>query len=254
MQTEGQSVRLSESRIKLFVAILLQNETVFNQFKGTLTVDVFAEESYRLLYRVLLDFFALYQTLPSFAEIWTELQTHFEEDSEIISEEAQADLEDFLEFASDPELFQDFPPTAPKFQAFAFNIGKALLLQHRRSQLQRQLQVNSDLNQLPFMLQQAQVELDALSLSAHSAEATYTFDSNWDKKNPKIIRTTGLGFLDKYLGGGTAVGEAYGLMAPYGTCKTTLAVMLWCTTAQQCYEESLAEDWDGRKGLSVLVT
>jgi hypothetical protein len=254
MQTEGQSVRLSEPRIRLFVAILMQNETVFNQFKGSLTVDVFAEESHRLLYRVLLDSFAAYQTLPSFVEIWTELQTYLLEDPDIVSEEAKADLQDFYEFATDPVLFHDFPPTAPKFEAFAFSMGKALLLRHRRSQLQRQLQVNSDLNQLPFMLQQAQVELDALNISARNAKATYTYEPDWDKNNPKIIRTTGLGFLDKYLGGGTSAGEAYGLMAPYGTCKTTLAVMLWCTTAQQCYEESLLDDWDGRKGLTVLVT
>jgi hypothetical protein len=30
--------------------------------------------------------------------------------------------------------------------------------------------------------------------------------------------------------------------------------MLWATAAQQCYEDTLAEDWDQRKGLSVLVT
>lgn len=43
-------------------------------------------------------------------------------------------------------------------------------------------------------------------------------------------------------------------MAPYGTCKTTLGVMLWCTAAKQCFEQTLSEDYDGRKGMSVLVS
>jgi len=256
MQTNRQSSRLSGAHLRLFVAILLQNETVFTHFKGQLTVDSFAEEGYQLLYRTLIDFHTNYQTLPSFAELWADLETHFENDYEIISEDGRVELEEFLEYAADPDLFQDYSPTHPKMEKFAYKAGERILMHFHSSQLQSTLQKGLDYDQLPFVLQQYQMQLELIKM--HSKEeqdgVALTFFENWDKTNPKIIRSTGLGFLDKYLGGGTAAFEAYGLMAPYGTCKTTLAVMLWCTAAQQCYEESLADDWDGRKGLSVLVT
>lgn len=254
MQTDRQSGRLSGPNLRLFVAILIQNETVFKQFKGKLTVDAFAEESHRLLYRTLLDFVDANQAMPSFAEIWAELESYFETDPEIISDDARMDLEDLLDYASDPEVFQDCAPTDPRLTEFAFKAGRRLLLQRHSQTLQQTLKQTADLDQLPFVLRQAQVQLEALSMAGHTTKKTETFGPGWDKHNPKIIRSTGLGFLDKYLGGGTATGEAYGLMAPYGTCKTTLAVMLWCTAAQQSYEATLADDWDGRKGLSVLVT
>jgi len=38
--------------------------------------------------------------------------------------------------------------------------------------------------------------------------------------------STGIPFLDALLGGGQAPGSVYGLMGPYGSCKTTVAVML----------------------------
>jgi len=255
MQTNRQSNRLSGAHLRLFVAILLQNETVFKRFKGTLTVDSFAEESYQLLYRTLIDFHDSYQTLPSFAEVWAELETHFENDYDIISEEGRIELEEFLEYAADPDLFHDYPPTHPKMEKFAGKVGERIMLNFHGRKLQSTLQMNLDYDQLPFVLQQYQTQLDLIKMhSVEDQKASLTFGKDWDKKNPKIIRSTGLGFLDKHLGGGTAFGESYGLMAPYGTCKTTLAVMLWCAAAQQCYEDSLLDNWDGRKGLSVLVT
>ena len=254
MQTDLQSNRLSGAHLRLFVAILMQNETVFQHFKGKLTVNSFSEESYQLLYRVLIDFSATDNSLPSFAEVWADLETWFEAEPDIISEDGRVELEDFLEYAADPDLFHDYPVQHQKMERFAFKAGKRLLLQLHVQQFQQKLQKGVTFEQLPFVLQQTQVQLEMLSMAGHTTQAALTFEPKWDKRNPKFIRTTGLGFLDKYLGGGAVGGEVYGLMAPYGTCKTTLAVMLWCTAAQQSYEAALADDWDGRKGLSIFVS
>jgi len=254
MQQDRQSARLSGAHVRLFMAILLHNEAVFADFQGKLTVDHFSEESYRLLYRVMLDLFQDNAALPTSAEVWTELESHFEADSEIVSEESRLDLEEFLEFAYDPELFHDSPPTGKKMENFAFKVGKRLLWQYTQHKIEVTVRNAPSLDQLPFILQQHQAELDVIEMTSQKKQATLTMGPNWSKHRPMDIRSTGLGFLDRYMGGGAAAGEAYGFMAPYGTCKTTVAVMLWSCAAQQCYEDTLSENWDGRKGLSVLVT
>lgn len=249
-----QSARLSGAHLRLFVAILVQNEGVFEHFKGRLTVEHFEEDGYRLLYRAVLDHYATHSSLPSFAEIETGLESFFEEDPEIISDSSREELEDFLAYAFNPELFSDYPVNSPKFEKFAYNAGKKFLLQHQKSLLEQTFSTETSLDQLPFILRAAQSQIELIQLSSYQAGATVSFPEHWDKTAARMIQSTGIGFLDKYLGGGASKGEVYGVMAPYGTCKTTLAVMLWCTAAQQSYEQTLMEDWDGRKGLSVLVT
>jgi len=249
-----QSARLSGAHLRLFVAILVQNEGVFTHFKGRLTVEHFEDDGYKLLYRVVLDHYTLHNSLPSFAEIETGLESFFEEDTEIIADYARDELEVFLAYAFNPELFLDYPVDSPKFEKFAYNAGRKFLLQHQKSILEETFRTETSLDQLPFILRAAQSQIELIELSGYQSGATVTFQPGWDMKAARVIHSTGLGFLDKYLGGGASKGEAYGVMAPYGTCKTTLAVMLWCTTAQQAYEETLADDWNGRKGLSVLVT
>lgn len=250
-----QSSGLSDAHVQLFMAILVQNEGVFAHFKGQLTVEHFDAEWCRLLYRVVLDHYAVSAALPSFAELESGLKSFFEDDPEIISESAREELESFLDYAFlDPSAFADEPVNGEKLEKFAFRAGKRLLLRFERIQLEQVIRTETSLDELPFILQAARSRIEMIQLSGYHNSATLTFDEGWDLNAARTIQSTGLGFLDKYLGGGTSKGEAYGVMAPYGTCKTTLAVMLWCTAAQQCYEETFAEDWDGRKGLSVLVT
>ncbi len=253
MPTNRQDSRLSAAHLRLFVAILIQNETIFAHFKNKLTVAHFYEESYQLLYRVLLDFYTENNNLPIFAEIWADLESIFEQDSEIISDENRLELEDFLSYAADPDVFSGTSAQDKKLENFAFKAGKRVLLQAHSRDLQLTLQQGVKLEDLPFVLQQSQLELEILKTMGVKNKSALTFDPNWDKRDPKIIRTTGIGFLDKYLNGGTSEGEVYGLMAPYGTCKTTLAVMLWCTAARHCYEETL-NGITGKQGISVLVT
>lgn len=249
-----QSTGLSGAHLRLFMAILVQNEGVFTHFKGRLTVEHFEDDGYKLLYRVVLDHHAMHDSLPSFAEIETGLEGFFEEDPDIIAESYREDLEEFLAYAFNPELFSDHPVDSPKFEKFAYNAGKKFLLQYQKSILEQKFRTETSLDQLPFLLRAAQSQIELIQLSSYHAGATVTFEPGWDTRASRIVQSTGLGFLDKYLGGGSSKGEVYGVMAPFGTCKTTLAVMLWCTAAQQAYEQTLADDWDESKGLSVLVT
>jgi hypothetical protein len=254
MNPAGQSKRLSSAHIKLLFSVLLRNENVFVHFNGTLTVEHWHEEHYRFIYRVLLDFWAGNERLPTEAETYAEIESYREEDPDIISESAEDDLEDFLNFAFDPATFGSDPPSSEKMEAFALKAGKKLLLERFKQVAIEQLLDGVNIDSLSNFFQTAATQSEILTHYEHSSGKSLTFSSGWDKSESSITLSTGLAFLDKYMAGGTRAGEAYGLMAPYGTCKTTLAVMLWCLAAEQAYEETLRDDFDGKKGLSFLVT
>lgn len=253
-----QSLRLSGAQLRLFVAIMLQNQSIFDTAKQHLTVEHFTEleESYRLLYRIILDYSQVNGGLPPYAELTAEIETLLEEDNEVISEDGRLELEDFLAYAYDAETFTGCPVDSAKSEKFAMKVVQKLIARKLHRSVSAEA-TNVSIDELPMFAQMLQQSIEQLKYVNSARKIDMSFNEDWDKHNPKLISTTGLGFLDKYLGGGTAQSEAYGLMAPYGTCKTTLGVMLWCTTATKCYAdylESPEPEEDRKIGLSVLVT
>ena len=254
MDSNQQSTRLSGAHLRLFMSVLLQNDTVFQQFYGKLAVEKFSDESNQLLYRMLLDFWEQNTSLPSEAEAYTEIETYFDQDVDIISSAGRDELEDTLNYAYDPETFGTDGPDSAKMTKFGFRSGKKLLQQSYLDQVTSDLKELPTLDSLTDFFSNAANQAEWLSLNEHSNKPKYTLGLDWASRVPHIVQSTGIPFLDKYMSGGARKQEGYGLMAPYGTCKTTLAVMLWSLSAQQSYEETLRDEWDGRKGLSFLVT
>jgi replicative DNA helicase len=249
----GQSQRLSAAHLQLFVAILVRNEKVFKQFKGRVTVEHFEQEHYRLVYRVLLDFHAVHAKLPSRPELKAEIGSLLELDDQLLSQQSYNDLYDFIKYTFSPETFSDCSPTSPELEKYARNAGRRLLLQSMQEQIKTKINEIS-IDDLPVFLQQAKNSFEIIKRSTATTDRNDTFDDGWDRRKPKVIYTTGLAFFDRFMDGGASRDEVYGLMAPYGTCKTTLAVMLWCKAAEQCYQATLEDNWDKRIGVSVLVT
>lgn len=256
MDSKRQSFkRLSGPHLRLFMAVLLQNEIVFQNFHGKLTVEHFTDEHYQLLYRFLLDFWGENSSIPTEPETYAGIQSYYDEDDEIISEVAQDELEEFLNYAYDlEETFGSTPPTSPSMEKFGFKAGKRLLQERLVQSVASQVTELPNLDQLSSFFQTAATQSDYLALHEHSNKPKLSFQENFDKMAPFLVQSTGLDFLDKYMAGGAAPKEVYGLMAPYGTCKTTIAVMLWCLAAKQSYEETFRDEWNGKKGLSFLVT
>ena len=61
------------------------------------------------------------------------------------------------------------------------------------------------------------------------------FGEDWDKYGGIGIFPTGVPFFDALMNGGHAPGEVYGLLGPYGSCKTTLAMMLCVEACRQAH-------------------
>lgn len=249
----GQSQRLSTAHLQLFVAILLRNKKVFDQFKSRLTVTHFEDDHYRLLYRVLLDFNKANARMPSRPELKAEIGALLELDDDLLSNQGRKELAGFISYAFNPETFSDCQPDSASLEKYARNAGRRLLLQTIQEQIQTQIN-DISIDELPVFLQQAKNTMEIIKRTTATNDKNETFELDWDRSKPKLIHTTGLSFFDKFMDGGASGDEVYGLMAPYGTCKTTLGVMLWCKAAEQAFQATLENEEDSRIGLSILVT
>lgn len=252
MPMDRQSSRLSSAQLKLFFAILIRNRVVFDHFKVNLTVNHFVEETYRLVYQVVLAYVEEHNTLPQESQLTVEVQTALYNRQEDPSDELLDALSDLVDYVFGPTTFRNQDPEHTDFTTYAFKIGQQILLLKHKQSLQEEL-LDQDVNLLSDFLDAALQSHSLLSLTGYSTEQTLTFEPEWDVQDIMHRRSTGVGYLDRFLNGGTVDGEVYLFMAPYGTCKTTQGVMLWCLAAKQAYHDYLINP-DSPKGLSVLVS
>ena len=251
--TNRQSKRLSGPQIKLFLALMFRNKVVFDQFQVKLTVEHFTEEYCKILYRVLLDFVAEYSVLPFKVELQNELKAFIEDSYIELTTELEDQFNDFMDYAYSEATFSDYSPDDQRLEKYAFKIGQRLLLQKHKDNLRESLAAQDE-NSMAVFLDTAFKTYNDIALTGYSTNKKLTFGDAWDVSSPMLFTTTGIGFMDKYLNGGTVPGEVYGFLAPYGTCKTTIAVMLWCLAAKQAYQEVLINPDEPKKGLSVLIS
>ena len=98
----------------------------------------------------------------------------------------------------------------------------------------------SVLKDLPTFLETARQETEEVAAIGVSTAASL-FPDGWDKEGGINMFSTGVNFLDTALKGGHAPGEVYGVLGPFASCKTTLAVMLaveGCRHAAQLLQET----------------
>jgi replicative DNA helicase len=202
MDSNPQPTRLSAAQLRLFMAVLLQNEPAFQQFYGKLAVENFSDESHQLLYRMLLDFWEQNEALPCEAETYVEIETYFDKDDEIISSAGRDDLEDLLNYAFDEETFGASGPSSAKMTKFAFRAGKRLLQQCYVDKISVDLKELPTLDMLSDFFNNAATQTEWLALNEHASKPKQTLPEQWANLAPYLVQTTGLSFLDKYMAGG----------------------------------------------------
>jgi replicative DNA helicase len=247
-----QAGELSEAHLRLFFAILIQNESIFSGLKSKLTVEHFDFVGYQLVFRVVLDYYNENKNLPSFAEITAEIATYVETGDAPLDDDDISILEEFLEYAFDPLLFGSSGVNTPKLEVFAQKVAQKILIGKLQKSTIATLKT-SGVTDMLSIFKEAQSQIESLQSLSFSGAATLTLPNSWDKTELAYKTTSGIGFLDTFLGGGTQKGEAYGIMAPMGAYKTTLGVMLWSLAATRCYTDALTKN-NKRKGLSVFVS
>jgi len=245
-----QRSRLTVREYRQVLKALCNSPELFDVFREQLEVSHFGTlETYQLVYRVLLNFYAEHQELPTLELMWVEVESLLESMPEHFSNEELEDLEDFLN-----QDYGDHSIDEAMYKWASLKIKQlleeAVLLDMASKATSEILPVS-----LPDMLEGWEQKLTTLESLGHADTASHTYRPEWDRVAGLNLRSTGLSFLDDFLAGGHRPGEVYGVLAPYGTCKTTLAAMLCCNEARHAQAARLENgDNNIRVGLSVLVS
>jgi len=246
--------RLSDLHVRLFLAIVLRNSSVFDQFAEQLAPTAFVDGGLRLVWQAALLRRQISGRIPVGPELLADIAaTPDASMTDLNFSEHLQSAHNFVLWAYDPRTFLETAPNVPEMEQFAFQIGRLLLLRAQSDTLLQALP-GTELGELPTVLEQAQLRASAAAALDSTGQRQPLFVQGWDTNEPHIVHTTGFPFLDRYMGGGETKGEAYTFMAPMGTCKTTFAVMKWVTAGRQAYVKAFEPGYDGRIGLSVFVS
>jgi len=244
---------LARNTKEAMLACVIRNQQVFLIAKDLLTPQHFGvlDAGFALVYTVVTRFFEKYGKLPDYELLRTGLQAEIETGYADLTEKETEALDDFLEYAFDESQSKYDSDSYVKWGVDQIQLYlEEVLAREAQDHISTGDQVAANLTDLFQGLQQ---KAETFATLTHKG-VEVPFPEGWDLSGGVTLASTGVGFLDNYLGGGHAVGEAYVVLGPHGSCKTTLAVMLTVEASRFAWAQTRKSDWDGRVGVAIHVS
>jgi hypothetical protein len=241
---------LSEAEVELMMKTAIRREDVFTTVRGQLTAEILHNYSEILfvVWLVLETHYTKHKQMPKFQTLRAELKAHCSRHKEGstgnlgIDELRQAIL--FCREAYSIKL-ADFDPlwAIGKIRSF---LEEQLLAKAKKSLEEEDRRPGN----LPDFLKQMHVASEAIS-SLQGDSAELPFPIGWEPR-PLPVTSTGIDFLDKFMGGGDALGEIAVTIGATGGCKTTLANQIACRRAQYYWTQA-RDNPDAPKQMVYMV-
>jgi len=217
---------------------IIRQDSAFNTAKQQLDpqhLEARNEQWFALLWAVVLDFHAEHDKLPNADEITTEILARDAEDPDYLDEDDVDELNKFMGFAYAANIDAYRKQTAMGYL-------KRLLEEHLQQDIQA-MTSGDQIDDLPDMLKEKTEQATRLK-SLETGPIPEPFPETVEEIKPLDKTTTGVSFIDEYMGGGQAPGEVYCFCGPYGSCKTTLGVQLAVESCIREYEKCLEAGGD----------
>lgn len=248
--------RLTDTVVAQLLAVLSNNLEAFEVARPGLRwqfVDTF-DPAFGLWLRVLYSYYDEHQALPSFDVMHVEIQHALNTWPNLLNADQIKHLNENIEWAYDPSSFSR-PLTDPSMTSWAISRVKQFMEEQLVDDFRSSIYEDSGAmpSDLPGLIENFQLQSDAIrSVSGNSS--FMLFPDDWDRRVKVNATTTGLPFLDCFMDGGHAPGEVYGVLGPYGSCKTTMAVQLAVEAAIRFHGEASCEGYDGKPKIAFIVS
>lgn len=244
---------IADRKLQLMLAILLQNKDAYTNVCDVLDPPVLAEKDpgYGLAWAMAIRYFKANEELPGKEFLLAEIEAAMEANPEQLNDFDLDNLNQFIDFAYDPTSFQK-PITDAGYAKWAREIAKLFL--EERLALSIRTAVHDGGRNVPCNLPQLLTTYHAKSeqlASMHLDEARLSFQDGWESEISLATWTTGVPFLNRYMEGQVDP-EVYGLMGPFGSCKSTLGYMLHVEAAKYFYAHDRHPDLVPR--VAVIVS
>jgi len=237
------------------MAILIQNDEVYNAVAEALKPELFPSHDmmYSVLWGVVKKFKEEHEDFPDYQLLQAEVSDVLGDDPDLLNDTEIDELNQFIDFAFDKDSFDDNPATSSKYARWAIKQFRAFLEERIAHEARDQIyKDNSVPVNLPDLLDDLQNRVEQVRAVADGTVKP-AFPEDWDKKTALQLFSTGISFLDRFLGGGHANGELYGILGPYGSCKTTLAIMILVNAAKAFLAQSKTGD-NPKKKIAFMVS
>ena len=241
---------LTDREKELMLVVLVRNQEAFEAARPQLTYEHFNEyETYlSVVWQVVCEHFDEHNELPAGEHVTTAINARMREDEMLMvaKEEVEA-LDHFLAWAFWMEE-----------SALRVNVAMSYLRRFLQEKLARKVQGVFSEGYMPesmFSLMQTFTEQASKLEVLDSAGLDEPFAEGWDdpEEVPEKV-TTGLDFLDTFMGGGAAIGETHGVLGPYMGGKTTIFVQLSVALAEHFYTQWEASEQRGVRKVVYYFT
>lgn len=247
---------LSESEKELMMMVLIRSPLAFERARNILTDEHFGEfnAGYGLLWAATLDYFNKYDELPELEFLQAGINSRIEEDPGLLTDTEEDDVNELVLKAFDPD-WGDKLQTHEPYANWACDVVQKFMEEGLARRLQAELlsthgRVAED---IPAMLELASAEVSQIA-SIHDGGGQVAFPEGWDLGGGINIMQSGVSFIDEFLNGGHAPGEVYGILGPFGSCKTTLSVQLSVEAARRGHAASLMAESGNKLGVAFVFS
>ncbi|MFO0822516.1 MAG: hypothetical protein U0792_05250 [Gemmataceae bacterium] len=245
---------LATEKVNLMLAVLIRNVTAFLAVHELLTPEKLQNKPLAVVWKIVRDFHSANNCLPLRKVLLAELHDTLKNHTGTLSDDELDEAEEFIEMAFKDALHCENLSTSETQAKLAIKSARRLL--EDQLALKAQDAVHDGTTRpadLPAMLTAVSDEARMIAC-LDAPQAAVPFPTGWDKVEPVVLFPTGISVFDAFLGGGHRAGEVNLFFGPYASCKSIAAVMGVVEGARYAAAQTLEDDWNGRKQLSVLVS
>lgn len=258
-KSKGKQARvelLDSSKKEQMIAVLCRNPTVFGETVERVTTADLRDlnVAWAWAWRGCKQWWDEHgASLPTKAQLTTEVQQLIKDSHNKINAVEIEETQEFINLIFDKEVWEEPLATSKGYAKYA-------LKTFNRWQQERVVQtLHNNLvagNTLPAnIVETLQGGLQEAEAAASADLPTHkpVFYEGWQNETKPQVISTGLKVFDDFLGGGWLKKEVVLFMGPYGSCKTTLAVIQVLNAAKECVELT-AKSKKGKRFVAVYVS
>lgn len=247
--------RLDQRSKQLMFAVLLRNESVFKQVQELLT-DQFESHDvvYRVVWETVVEYFNKLEHLPQYELLAAEIEERLKSDPALLSGVEIEQMNEFLTFAYDPSTFSLPVETDETIAKWTLSKVRQFIVEHALVEMHQNLITEDSIPlHVPDVLSKLITRVQNVD-SIGSTHNSTAFPDDWETDIALDIRPTNLTFLDHYINGGHVPGELYGVLGPFGSCKSTIAYALSVEQATAAYNRFTNTHPGSKRRVAFIVS
>jgi len=220
---------LTRRQREMLLMVLLRKESVFNKLLQHIKPEHFGDSCLDLgiIWAIAADHYEEYGHLPSEEYVAAEFERRIEDAGDEFDDALIEQADAFLQIAyslADNNLDE----------AVADNFAQRLIEEHLLVDLKDTLSITRGIPERFAELLADYTQRSETVKAINTGNIQRITEGGWNVV-PVIRTPTNVAFFDDFLRGGDAPLEIYGVMAPYGVCKTLLLLQLALERAKYCY-------------------